>query len=271
MSGRRFWKMSGSGNDFVFFDCMVESAGSLATSSVISAICERRTGVGADGVVLLEPHPERAFLMRYFNRDGSLAEMCGNAALCSTRLATELRIAPGGDFWFQTVSGPVRGRFRDGSPEIDMVAVTELRTDAGIDMIAGERRLGFVRVGVPHLVVQVDDVERVDVVERGRALRHHPSLRDGANANFVSQAAGGAWRIRTYERGVEDETLACGTGAVGTVALLNAWGSVSLRAALTTRSGRVLEASVAGPEGGAPVLRGEGRIVFEGLLGELGT
>lgn len=262
--------MSGSGNDFVFFEAMREPAGALAGVEMIGRLCERRTGIGADGVVFLEPHPIHAFSMRYFNRDGSLAEMCGNAALCSTRLATELGIVRGGDFAFETVSGPVTGRFVDGRPEIDMVPVTELQESFATPLIPGEERMGYARVGVPHLVVLVPDVEQVDVYHRGKELRNLPRLRDGANANFVSRGPSGHWSIRTYERGVEEETLACGTGSIAAAALLTAWGLVDGKVALTTRSGCELDAAVA-QSGGEhpPVLRGEGRIVFEGTLGEL--
>ncbi|MCC6774500.1 MAG: diaminopimelate epimerase [Gemmatimonadaceae bacterium] len=284
--GRRFWKMSGSGNDFVFFDAMLEPAGSLSTPESIGRLCERRTGVGADGVVFLEPHSSQAFMMRYFNRDGSLAEMCGNAALCSTRLARDLGIVGQGDFAFETVSGPVTGRFVDGEPEIDMVPVTEMQSDYATDRLAREGRIGFARVGVRHLVVLVDDVRDVEVERRGRELRLVPSLRDGANANFVSKGAEGRWIIRTYERGVEEETFACGTGAVATAALLTTWGLADGPVVLATRSGRDLTARVpalaedhasAGElapheatarQANPPVLRGEGRIVFEGFLGE---
>lgn len=273
MSGRRFWKMSGSGNDFVFFDAMRDEAGALATPEMIGRLCARRTGIGADGVVFLEPDPEHPFFMRYFNRDGSLAEMCGNAALCSTRLARDLGIVGDGDFSFQTVSGPVTGRFVDGDPEIDMVPVTEASVTFSTDGEPGERRIGFARVGVPHLVLLVEDLEAVDVMRRGRALRHHPSLRDGANVNFVARDARGGWAMRTYERGVEEETLACGTGAVATAALLSAWGLADRAAALTTRSGRALTVRIPAAEASGtaspPGLRGEGRIVFEGSLGEL--
>ncbi len=270
MSGRRFWKMSGSGNDFVFFDAMLEPPGELATPPVIGRLCERRTGIGADGVVFLEPHPRLPFMMRYFNRDGSLAEMCGNAALCSTRLARDLGIVGEGDFAFETVSGPVTGRLSDGAPEIDMVPVTELESAFDTARLEGETRIGYARVGVPHLVVLVDDVQRVDVEHRGRELRRLQVLRDGANANFVSHGLSGGWVIRTYERGVEEETLACGTGAVASAALLDAWGLARGSVPLTTRSGSVLTAGVSPGHGSRPpILRGEGRIVFSGNLGEI--
>jgi diaminopimelate epimerase len=270
MRGRNFWKMSGSGNDFVFFDAMVVPAGSLETASVIDALCERRTGIGADGVVFLEPHERHAFLMRYFNRDGSLAEMCGNAALCSTRLAVELGIVGAGTFTFETTSGPVTARLVEGLPEIDMVPVTEFMSNFDIETATDESRIGYARVGVPHLVVEVGDVARVEVLVRGRALRRLPSLPAGANVNFISRLQDGSWAIRTYERGVEEETLACGTGAVASAALLQAWGAAKGVIELRTRSGRSLVATVPEPgDAGPPTLRGEGRIVFSGSLGDV--
>jgi diaminopimelate epimerase len=272
---RRFWKMSGSGNDFVFFDAMAEPAGDLARPERISEICARRTGVGADGVVFLEPSPRHAFLMRYFNRDGSLAEMCGNAALCSTWLAAHLGIVAhdgAGAFTFDTTSGPVTARLRGDCPEVDMIPVLDMLPTFEVSLEPGEVRVGFARVGVPHLVVQVVDAATVEVERRGRALRLLSTLRDGANVSFVSPAGGPSpradqWVIRTYERGVETETLACGTGAVAAAALLTAWGLAEGFAALQTRSGRVLEASLAGHGGEpTPILRGEGRLVFVGEL-----
>jgi diaminopimelate epimerase len=269
--GRAFWKMSGSGNDFVFFDNRDGIHNDLANAMSIGAICDRRRGVGADGIVLIDAHQRLAFGMRYYNRDGSLAEMCGNAALCSARLARELGIARDGDFTFDTTSGPVTARFVDGVPEVDMVPVTELKPVFDTPLESGEVRIGFARVGVPHLVVRCDDVERVDVVTRGRQLRRLPQLRDGSNVNFVSMdEAEGRWRMRTYERGVEDETLACGTGTVATAALLKAWGEAPDGVQLVTRSGLILYAT-GGAGGRPPVLRGEGRIVFTGRIAELPT
>lgn len=269
LNGRRFWKMSGSGNDFVFFDNRDGRHSDLVDAAIIGAICDRRRGVGADGIVLIDPHPQFAFGMRYYNRDGSLAEMCGNAALCSARLARDLGIVSAGDFTFDTTSGPVTARFVGGVPEVDMVPVTELQPVFETPLEEGEMQIGFARVGVPHLVVRCENVESVDVVTRGRQLRRLPQLRDGANANFVAMdEVGGQWRMRTYERGVEDETLACGTGTVATAALLRAWEAAPDGVQLLTRSGLTLFAT-GGEKGRAPVLQGEGRIVFTGEIAEL--
>ncbi len=269
LRGRRFFKMTGSGNDFVFFDNRTAAHEDLAHPAVIAALCDRRAGIGADGIVLLSSSAVHAFDMRYYNRDGSLAEMCGNAALCSARLAQFLGIVrDGAAFSFSTPSGPVRARFVDDAPTLDMTPVSELATVFDTPLETGERKIGFARVGVPHLVVRVDDAATVDVVRRGSHLRHLKQLRDGANVNFVSRDKDGAWHMRTFERGVEDETMACGTGTVATVALLDAWGTVPGTAALSTKSGRTVSASVA-HDGSAPTLRGEGRLVASGELHDL--
>jgi diaminopimelate epimerase len=262
--------MTGSGNDFVFFDARDDPPGLLETPAVIAALCARRTGIGADGVVFLERDPRHLFGIRYFNRDGSLAELCGNASLCSVTLARLLGAVPDrADFTFQTSAGALAGRIVDSVPEVDLGPVTELRLDVDIPLRTGERRMGFARVGVPHLVILVDDLESVDVASRGQELRYWPTLQDGANANFVEKGTKG-WAVRTYERGVEEETLACGTGAIATCALLSAWGLVDGRVSLLTRSLSPLVTSVPSDTGRRPTLRGEGRLVYTGAIADLG-
>jgi diaminopimelate epimerase len=268
--GRKFWKMSGSGNDFLFFDARIDPPGAFATAAMIDRVCARATGVGADGVVFIQNDAAEAFRIRYFNRDGSLAELCGNASLCSARLATELGVGNRAGFRFATDAGVISARFAGDQPEIDLQPTTGLRLDAGLKLEAGEQRMGFADTGVPHLVVLVDDVENVDVDRRGRQLRFDPSLADGANVNFVGKAEGDLWRMRTYERGVEGETLACGTGSVAAAVLLEAWGLSGSQTKLRSTSGQILTANVR-HEGSEirPSLQGEARIVFVGELAEV--
>lgn len=262
--------MSGSGNDFVFVDTRIEPAGPLANPEVIGAICSRGTGIGADGIVFLEQSDEAAIRLVYLNADGSRADLCGNATLCTARLALELGIAGPGEFTIETDSGVLPARFADLRPEIDLKPVSEVRPDAGLSLERGELRMGFARAGVPHLVLLVDDIDTVDVVGRGRPLRRHRSLQDGANVNFVQPAGNATFRYRTYERGVEAETLACGTGAVATAVLLAAWGLASGPVRLRTRSGRELGVRLSGPtEAPTPSLSGEARIVYRARFGEL--
>jgi diaminopimelate epimerase len=267
--GRPFYKLTGSGNDFVFVDVRSEPAGLLEETPTIRAICARGSGVGADGIVFLRGN-RSSIAIRYLNSDGTIAALCGNATLCGARLAVELGIVEqDSEFEISTDSGTVTARFRAGQPEIDLQPVTELEDCFDAALAAGESRLGFALVGVPHLVVLCGDVERMSVVERGRELRHHPTLRHGANVNFVSRGDDG-WHIRTYERGVEVETLACGTGAVASGLLLAAWGEATDAVELKTRSGRSLHVRhhVIGDRYAAS-LSGEARIVFVGNIAEI--
>ncbi len=267
--GRAFYKMSGSGNDFVVIDARGDPPGPLAEPAVISRICARGTGVGADGIVFLERSDAADLRLVYLNADGSRAEFCGNATLCTTRLAAELGAGSGDGMSIETDSGIVQARLSRGLPEIDLQPVTETSPEIdGIPLDPGESRMGYVVVGVPHLVIRCRDVATVDVVGRGRPLRSHPSFRRGANVNFVS-SANGRWRMRTYERGVEAETLACGSGAVAVAIMLTAWGEATPPVDVETSSGRCLRISLdRRGKTWQPSLAGEGRVVYQGQLAE---
>src|SRR3954470_10528997 len=181
---RRFFKMTGSGNDFVVFDASTGDSTVLEDSQTIRSLSARGTGVGADGVVFLERAGLGDIRMRYYNSDGSEAALCGNASLCSTRLAVELGLAQSGGFVLHTAAGGLRARIRDNLPEVDLEPVSEVRPDASdLGLRRGERRLGYARVGVPHVVVEITEVEGADVSGRGPELRNHPALVDGANVN----------------------------------------------------------------------------------------
>ena len=210
--------------------------------------------------------------MRYYNSDGSEAALCGNASLCSTRLAVELGMAQGDGFLLHTAAGSLRARIRDNLPEVDLEPVIDVRSDAkDLGIRPGEHRLGYAKVGVPHVVVEVTDIETSDVTGRGAELRRHRSLADGANVNFVSRKHDGEFAYRTFERGVEGETLACGTGAVATAIMLSAWGESGGETTLWTRSSLPLTVTLKREKGSwLPSLRGEGRIVFEGRIRDLG-
>jgi diaminopimelate epimerase len=269
-NGARFYKMTGSGNDFVVF-AGEPSAEKFENPKAIQTLSAKGTGVGADGVVFVEKETEGRVRMRYYNSDGSEAALCGNASLCSTRLAVELGMGSASGFLLDTAAGSLKARITDGLPEVDLEPVTEVRADASsLGLRSGERRLGFARAGVPHVVVDVPDLETIDLPRRGPELRRHPELSDGANVNFVADRGDGTWAYRTYERGVEAETLACGTGAVATAIMLSSWGESGSETTLWTRSGLPLVVRLRRDgEGWLPSLRGEGRIVFEGRLREL--
>ena len=270
----KLWKMSGSGNDFVFFrlegheDRAVEAR--LRDPAFVKAVCAPHTGVGADGIAIMQPSATQDFKLVYFNRDGSLGELCGNASLCATRLATELAVANPTGLAFETEAGVIRARLTGGSPEIDLQPPTGLKPDAGIGRGSGEMRIGFINTGVPHLVVRTADTARIDLQGRGPELRFHESLTAGANVNWIAPGNDGEWSMRTYERGVEGETLACGTGAVACAVMLRAWGESAEVTRIRTRSGRLVTVTLREIDGQTiPSLAGEGRIVFDGTLREL--
>ena len=270
-TGRVFWKMSGSGNDFIMVDATREPVGHLADPAVIGQLCARGTGVGADGIVFLERSKVADFRMTYLNSDGSPAALCGNASLCSARLATELGLVSAREFRIETDAGILAARLGDGEPEVDLQPVLDVRSALPFRLETGERWIGFALAGVPHLAVRVDSVDAVDVVSRGRPLRFSKSLSAGANVNFVSPDGEGGWRIRTYERGVEGETLACGTGSIATAILLAASGEAGETVRLKTRSGRVHSVRLTRVDSEwMPSLAGEARIVYQGKFGELG-
>ena len=270
MRGRRFFKMSGSGNDFIVFDSRDGDTQALESADVIRRLCDRRQGIGADGLVIIEPSASAAVLMKYFNSDGSREAMCGNAALCVGRLAVWLGLAQEDAVTIDSDDGVIASRVVGDRPEIELQPVRGIRTDVPAVLQSGEQRMAYAVAGVPHVVVLCEDVEAVDVAKRGAALRWAEwTGSDGANVNFVARA-GGAWAMRTFERGVEGETLACGTGAVASATVLRAWALTGSETALRTRSGCVLEVSLRDEDGRVlPRLRGEGRLVFEGLVGEV--
>jgi diaminopimelate epimerase len=269
--GTIIYKMTGSGNDFVVLDGRFTSAESWPATQV-AAICDRRSGVGADGLVILTPEAPGRVRMTYWNSDGSRAAMCGNAALCSTRLSVYLELAEPGELCLLTDAGLVPGRTNGtgdraeiGLPDVELPS--EVRD---LEPGPGERWLALGEVGVPHLIVRVDDIEKVDVAGRGRALRFDPRLGDaGANVNFVApgMARGEPWAIRTYERGVEAETLACGTGTVAAGIALAARGEAALPLEFRSRGGPELlvRARLDGAKAQDVWLGGQGRLLFRGV------
>lgn len=271
LQGVPFTKMTGSGNDFVFFDSRDAPADILSSPEIIAAICNRYNGIGADGLVILEPAMTDADVrIVYFNSDGSLADLCGNATLCATALAGTLGLASASGIRVATTAGVIVGRILAAQPEIDLPPIVDIRPVLPIALAASETRIGFVHAGIPHIVVLCEDVESVNLDVRGPELRHHAAVgHAGANVNWVSARPDGSWRYRTFERGVEGETLACGTGAVATSILLNAWTLANQPVVIRTSSARDLVVTFYQREsapGLMPTLGGEGRIVFRGVL-----
>jgi len=264
--------MTGSGNDFVMLDGR-HSTPAEWTPDDIRAVCARATGVGADGIVFVTPEKPGTIRMVYHNSDGSHAAMCGNAALCATRLAAHLGMAPAAGMRLETDAGSYESRAPGALPraELHLGPVEAPREVPGLGVRETERRAALALVGVPHLVVLVDDVDQVAITERGRALRSDPAVGPaGANVNFLSPGPNtGEWRMRTYERGVEAETLACGTGAVAAACTLDLWQIGTLPTSIVTKAGLKLDVRarrLPTDEYGDIWLIGEARMVLRGVL-----
>lgn len=271
MKGTVFYKMTGSGNDFVLLDGRTTTLERWPRERIV-ALCDRRDGVGADGLVILTPEDGDAVRMTYFNSDGSRAAMCGNAALCSARLAAHLELGPPSAIRLLTDAGAVESRcLPDPSrAEIRLPDVLVPKPASAIARGPGERAIWLGTVGVPHLVVLVDDARQVDVVGRGRPLRFDAATgAEGANVNFISEPADDSpgWFIRTFERGVEAETLACGTGTVAAALALAAHCGLPLPLEFRSWGGQVLnvQATLRGAVATEVWLGGQGRLVFRGV------
>jgi diaminopimelate epimerase len=209
----RFTKMNGAGNDFILID---NRAGDIRLDrSQIARLCDRHRGIGADGVLLLEKPSNRAdFRMRYFNADGGEAEMCGNGARCFARFANKIAGAQK-KISFETPAGVIAADLVNDLVTLKMTEPTGLRINMKVPMTDEDKTVHFINSGVPHVVIPVSRVDDVDVRREGSAVRYHKMFSpNGANVNFVEKRAPNLIAVRTYERGVEDETLACGTGVV---------------------------------------------------------
>ncbi|HIX19816.1 MAG TPA: diaminopimelate epimerase [Candidatus Akkermansia intestinigallinarum] len=220
----QFYKMTGAGNDFVMIDNRDLSLSELLTRDNIAALCDRRFGIGADGLIAVEPAQGQGDVrMRYYNSDGGEAEMCGNGARCFTAFVEFLTDGQLRDMHFETIAGLVRGTVNDDdSVTIQLTTPKDLKLNAlpADDVIPAP--VHFLNTGVPHAVAYLPSVDDIDIRKMGAYLRYHKAFAPaGTNANFATVLSPQHLKLRTYERGVEDETLACGTGMTAT-ALLHA-------------------------------------------------
>jgi len=216
-----FTKMNGAGNDFVLLD---NRDGSLDLSGgQIASICDRHRGVGADGLLAVEPAENGAdFRMRYYNADGGEAEMCGNGARCFARYVRRLGGNGADEISFETIAGRIEATFHGEHVRIQLSEPFDLQLDREIELDGAPTKIHSVNTGVPHAVVVVDDIATVDIRSAGAAVRYHELFAPaGTNANFMMRTGPDSIAIRTYERGVEDETLACGTGMVANAIIHN--------------------------------------------------
>jgi diaminopimelate epimerase len=240
MDSLPFVKMSGAGNDFVVIDNRALSL--TLTREQIARLCDRHFGIGADGLLAVEPanQPDADFQMRYYNADGGEAEMCGNGARCFARFVHPLRRVDAEKVRFLTPAGLITGEYVGDEVRINLTAPTETRIHQRADFGWGEIEYHFMNTGVPHAVVFVPEAEKAEIVAHGRAIRRSAIFPRGTNVNFVQMTDSGKLIVRTYERGVEDETLACGTGVVASALLTNLVHRTALPLCVKVRGGDVL-------------------------------
>lgn len=273
-----FWKMSGSGNDFILIDNRSGIVPHDGIAPFIKKVSARGLSVGADGLILIEPSQKADFAWRYYNADGGEAEMCGNGSRCAARFALLNGIVSSSRMRFETLAGMIDAEVNGERARVKLTPPSDLRLGLKFKL-EGKDYLGhFLNTGVPHLVIPVDDVEAVDVVALGRAGRYHSLFAPkGTNVNFVSDnrsphasRLAPYVQIRTYERGVEGETLACGTGAVAAALILGALKKVGSPVSLMTRGGILLNVDYAwdGKEFTDVHLEGDAKVVFVGEMWE---
>ncbi|MBW2029445.1 MAG: diaminopimelate epimerase [Deltaproteobacteria bacterium] len=235
-----FWKMHGSGNDFVLIDNRDGNISEADVGPLAEKVCRRRESVGADGLILVMESGRHDFAWRYLNADGGEVEMCGNGGRCVARFAYLKGIA-GPEMTFETLTGPVSAKVNGRMVKVLMPKPSDLRLDIDLEPRQGWREVDFINTGVPHVVVHVEDLSAHPVVEEGRAIRYHEMFSpSGTNANFVRVLGPDLIENRTYERGVEDETLACGTGAIAAALVSAARERVRSPTRVRTRGGEEL-------------------------------
>lgn len=260
----QFYKMSASGNDFIMIDNREKVVDKLFPDVLgfVAKVCRQHLSVGADGLILIEKSSAVDFSWRFFNADGSEADMCGNGGRCAARFAfvngiAEKRMA------FETLAGVMKAEILGEQVKLQLTAPTSLKLDYRIALEHRELFVSSVNTGVPHVIILTDNVDHAPVEELGRVLRYHKEFSpDGTNVDFVTVVDRTNVKLRTYERGVEGETLACGTGAVAASVILKHKGLTGDRVNLLTRGGEVLRVTV----GDEVYLEGDARIIYIGKL-----
>ncbi|QJT11224.1 diaminopimelate epimerase [Oceanidesulfovibrio marinus] len=258
--------MQGCGNDFVFIDNRELGVPVSAMADWACAICPRAFRVGADGAIFLENAPEGSeadYIWHFYNADGSRAEMCGNASRCAARLAARIGLAPA-QHVLGTDAGPIKAEADEltGRAKVQLTPPKNLELGITITVDGKEYEVHHVDTGVPHTVLLFDDVSSVDVAGLGRAIRFHERFAPaGTNVNFLQVTSPERLELRTYERGVEAETLACGTGAAASAVIANALGRTGDTAEVCTTGKEILTISL---ENGDVFLEGAASFVYRG-------
>jgi diaminopimelate epimerase len=264
-----FYKMNGAGNDFIVIDNRDLSIS--LDEDTIAALCDRHRGVGADGILAVEPAEQGAdFRFRYYNADGGEAEMCGNGARCFGRFTAHLGDGePKENVSFETMAGTLTAHLIGENVRIAMSNPHDLKLDLDLKIDGLPGSIHFINTGVPHVVVFVEELDQVDVLKYGTLLRYHSAFAPaGTNVNFAQVLSPGHIAIRTYERGVEDETLACGTGMTAAALLHHLLHAAASPVKVDCAGGDTLEIGFQ-PQGSDfthVTLAGPADFVFEGAI-----
>ncbi len=273
-----FSKYHGSGNDFVLINNMdkrvekfLKDTG-LNLNEFVRRICAPHFGIGADGLILIEKpeDPSNHFKWQFFNPDGSLGEMCGNGARCAIRFAYDRKIVEEGcqTVRFETLVGVIKGQILQGGKSVRIQLTKPSIIREVLAVRVGEIKFEgtYLEVGVPHFVVEVEDLEGFDVLRFGREIRYHEAFGPrGTNVNFVKPMSEGTIMVRTYERGVENETFSCGTGVVASAIACRLKGKIKEKEVkVKTRSGEVLKVFFG--DNDKIFLEGSVVKVFDGIL-----
>lgn len=271
-----FAKMSGAGNDFVVVD---NRQGFISDPSLFAQrVCDRRRGIGADGLLLMERSKRAAFLMKYYNADGSSGGMCGNGGRCISRFAFLKGIVSSPELRFEALDHVYRASMLKNIVRLKMKSPGDVPLNRRLVLLGRKRILyHYLNTGAPHCVVLSEENESVihelrtlNVDEVGRKIRHHSRFApDGVNVNFVEITDRSTIRIRTYERGVETETLACGTGAIASALVSHRIGRVLSPVTVHTQGGEPLTVEFTFVSGGRykdVELQGSAEVIYEGSL-----
>jgi len=269
--GIPFTKMSGSGNDFVIIDNREPVLDPETKRDFVKKVCQLKNSVGADGVIFIENSDKAAYKWDFYNSDGSSAEMCGNGGRCVARYAFEKGIAPQ-THSFETVAGIIEAEVNGPVVKVKLTQPENLQNDLKVAFDGQQYQVDSLNTGVPHAIVFSEDVDSEDINAIGSGIRYHSVFAPaGTNVDLVEKKNGNALKVRTYERGVEGETLACGTGVVASAIIASHKFKIESPVDVETRGGEILKVHIEPTNGSLPVVYLEGltRITFEGQLVEL--
>lgn len=263
--GIPFTKMVASGNDFVVIDNRKKIIRDL--KAFTREVCSLHTGIGADGVLLVEHSRKGSFQMRIVNSDGSEAEACGNGFRCIALFAHKVLGLPF-RFQFESLAGMIQAHIQGSRVKVQLTDPENIKLHDEIEVSKNRLHYSFLNTGVPHTVLFVEGLEKIDVPRLGSSIRWHKQFQPkGTNVNFVEVKNRGEIAVRTYERGVENETLACGTGSTASAIASALLGYTKAPVRVKTRGGEtlVIDFLQSGNKISQVFLEGEARIVYEGV------